>query len=55
VSFAREDEAMRDQPETVEVTYEPCPEFAASDLEPGICAHCGWLDDEHPAAAPLAA
>ncbi|MGZ4713715.1 MAG: hypothetical protein ACXVJZ_13020 [Acidimicrobiia bacterium] len=33
------------------VAYEPCPEFTASEAEPGICAHCGWLDDEHVAPA----
>ncbi len=32
-----------------DVTVEPCPEFAASEPEPGICGACGWLEDEHSA------
>ena len=33
------------------VAFEACPTFDAEETEPGICARCGWLDDEHVAAA----
>jgi hypothetical protein len=33
-----------------EVLAEACMEFTADHDEPGVCAACGWLDHEHPAA-----
>ena len=33
------------------VLIDPCTGFSASAAEPGICAGCGWLDDEHAAPA----
>jgi len=36
------------------VAFEACENFDSDVTEPGICAGCGWLDDEHtvvPAAA----
>jgi hypothetical protein len=39
-----------------DVAFEACDAFAAEETEPGICADCGWLDDEHPTAdVPAAA
>lgn len=38
-----------------DVRVEPCPEFAASESELGICGTCGWLEDEHAAAEVPAA
>jgi hypothetical protein len=32
------------------VLAEPCLEFAAQFEEPGVCAGCGWLEDDHQAA-----
>jgi hypothetical protein len=31
-----------------DVAFEACDAFDADLAEPGICAGCGWLDDEHP-------
>ena len=30
-----------------DVALEACARFDADVAEPGICAGCGWLDDEH--------
>ena len=39
-----------------DVAFEACPTFDADLTEPGICAGCGWLDDEHAAfGVPAAA
>ena len=52
---------MRSAPNTTEtdvdavVAWEPCLEFAADPTEPGVCAGCGWLEDDHAHEAPLAA
>jgi len=53
-----EAEAMRALPTTElpapGVAFEACETFDGDVTEPGICAGCGWLDDEHtvvPAAA----
>jgi hypothetical protein len=38
------------------VLADRCGTFAADPDEPGVCAGCGWLADEHPdLAEPLAA
>lgn len=29
------------------VDWEPCPEFTADSVEPGVCTGCGWLEDDH--------
>ena len=29
------------------VAFEACAAFDGEETEPGICRHCGWLDDEH--------
>ena len=34
-----------------DVAFEACTTFDADLVEPGICTHCGWLDDEHTAPA----
>ena len=36
------------EPIEAAVAYEPCVGFAPDAAEPGICAGCGWLEDEHP-------
>ena len=30
-----------------DVAFEACSAFDGDPSEPGICAGCGWLDDEH--------
>jgi hypothetical protein len=37
-----------------DVAFEACAEFDADPVEPGLCARCGWLDDEHTAPAVAA-
>lgn len=37
------------------VDWEPCPEFGADATEPGVCAGCGWLEDDHAVEVPRAA
>ncbi len=37
------------------VDWEPCPEFGTDPAEPGVCAGCGWLEDDHAAEVPRAA
>jgi hypothetical protein len=52
---------MHSTPNTTEsgivrtVSWEPCPEFAADPAEPGLCATCGWLEDDHEIEVPTAA
>ena len=38
-----------------EVLLEPCSSFAALGDEPGICATCGWLEEDHPSLVEAAA
>ena len=38
-----------------DVAVEACATFDGDPAEPGICAACGWLDDEHAAGVPVAA
>jgi hypothetical protein len=38
-----------------DVAFEACETFDAEETEPGICAGCGWLDDEHTAVGVPAA
>jgi hypothetical protein len=35
------------------VLADRCGAFTADPDEPGICANCGWLLDEHPEPEPL--
>jgi hypothetical protein len=37
--------------ELVSTGWEPCPNFAAAAAASPVCAGCGWLADEHGAAA----
>lgn len=37
------------------VAWEPCPEFVADETDPGVCADCGWLEDDHTLEVPRAA
>jgi hypothetical protein len=37
------------------VEWEPCPEFVTDDAEPGVCAGCGWFEDDHTVEVPRAA
>jgi hypothetical protein len=37
------------------VDWEPCPDFTPDAAEPGVCAGCGWLEDDHVVDVPRAA
>jgi hypothetical protein len=44
---------LDDRTELVDITltrWEPCVDFAAEQGGAAVCAACGWLREEHPAA-----
>jgi hypothetical protein len=47
-TFREEQEvAMLAAPVDIRVSIEACTRFDADADEPGVCACCGWLEDEH--------